>query len=356
MPKEINQSLTPNFAKQLISWQKKDGRHHLPWQVNRTAYRVWLSEIMLQQTQVSTVLVRYQEFLKRFPDLKTLAAASVDEVLSEWSGMGYYTRARNLHQCAKVVMDNHEGVFPSDPLELEKLPGIGRSTAAAIAVFAYGKRAAILDGNVKRVLARIWGVEADLSKSSETKKLWAHAETLLPNKPDELVAYTQGLMDFGATFCTQYSPVCLGEKKTVCPFNQCCEALVNNKIDQIPLKVKKVKVAHLDMVWWVVTQKDKVLKVLLEKRPNQGIWAGMWSFPEQLNAAVANEAQALDKVNHVLTHRRLTITPMRLQLKKQRISLTENQQWFEFEEALSLGVPKPIRIILLNLIQARDDA
>lgn len=356
MPKEINQSLNKIFAKKLIAWQKEDGRHHLPWQVNRTAYRVWLSEIMLQQTQVGTVLVRYQEFLKRFPDIETLAAASVDDVLSEWSGMGYYTRARNLHQCARTVMEVHEGVFPSDPLELEKLPGIGRSTAAAIAVFAYGKRAAILDGNVKRVLSRVWGVEADLSKSSETKKLWAHAETLLPNKPDELVAYTQGLMDFGATFCTQYSPVCLAQKQTACPFDQCCEALANNKVEQIPLKVKKIKVTHLDMVWWVATQKDKFFQVLLEKRPNQGIWAGMWSFPEQLNATVSSQAIALKKVNHVLTHRRLSITPMRLQLNKQKISLTESQQWFELEEALSLGVPKPVRIILLNLIQARDGA
>ena len=357
MSKEVRKSiLVKNFAAQLIAWQKKDGRHHLPWQVDRTAYRVWLSEIMLQQTQVSTVLVRYQEFLKRFPDLKTLAAASVDDVLSEWSGMGYYTRARNLHKCARAVMELHDGIFPSDPLELEALPGIGRSTAAAIAVFAYGKRAAILDGNVKRVLARIWGIEVDLGKSAETKKLWAHAETLLPHQSADLVAYTQGLMDFGATFCTQYSPLCLSATSSACPFDKNCKAKANNKIDQIPLKVKKIKVTHLDMDWWIVTKEDTSLKVLLEKRGDQGIWAGMWSFPEQLIGVQADKAIALHKVSHVLTHRRLLISPMRLQLKRQKFAIKQNQEWFGLREALLLGVPKPVRTILLNLIQVHGDA
>ena len=357
MPKEVRKnSLMKDFSAQLIAWQKKDGRHHLPWQVDRTAYRVWLSEIMLQQTQVSTVLVRYQEFLKRFPDLKTLASASVDDVLSEWSGMGYYTRARNLHKCARAVMELHGGIFPSDPLELETLPGIGRSTAAAIAVFAYGKRAAILDGNVKRVLARVWGVEVDLAKSAETKKLWSHAETLLPHQPADLVAYTQGLMDFGATFCTQYSPLCLSANSAVCPFDKNCKAKASNKIDQIPLKVKKVKVVHLDMVWWIITKKDTSLKVLLEKRADQGIWAGMWSFPEQLNNKVAVKAITLPKISHVLTHRRLSISPMRLELEKQKLAIEKNQEWFGLQEALLLGVPKPVRTILLNLIQAHGDA
>jgi A/G-specific adenine glycosylase len=251
-------------------------------------------------------------------------------------------------------MDLHGGIFPSNPLELEKLPGIGRSTAAAIAVFAYGKRAAILDGNVKRVLARVWGVEADLSKSAEIKKLWSHAENLLPHKSAELVAYTQGLMDFGATFCTQHSPVCLEQKKSVCPFDKYCEAKINQKIGQIPLKVKKVKVVHLDMVWWVITKQSKSLQVLLEKRPNQGIWAGMWSFPEQFNCAARKGAVELNKIAHVLTHRRLTIRPMRLELMKQRVVVEDHQQWFDLEEALSLGVPKPVRTILLNLIQVRD--
>ena len=352
MPKEIKtNALDKNFAKYLIAWQKKDGRHHLPWQINRTAYRVWLSEIMLQQTQVSTVLIRYQEFLKRFPDLRSLAMATVDDVLSEWSGMGYYTRARNLHKCARVVMSEHDGTFPSDPVALEKLPGIGRSTAAAIAVFAYGQRAAILDGNVKRVLARVWGVEADLSKSAETKKLWAHAETLLPKKPDDLVAYTQGLMDFGATFCTQYGPLCLSEKSPKCPFNKDCVAKALGKIEQIPLKVKKVKVIRLDMNWWIAIQQNKIL---LEKRPNQGIWAGMWSFPEKFNDVLTKKGQPMQKVSHVLTHRRLTIQPMMLDLNKQKVVIEPNQLWFVFEDALALGVPKPVRTILLNLIQVRD--
>ena len=240
-----------NFTQDLIDWQKKLGRHDLPWQKNRTAYRVWLSEIMLQQTQVSTVLNRYDEFLKIFPTVECLGAATVDEVLAQWSGMGYYTRARNLHRCAQSVMTDHDGVFPSDPKVLESLPGIGRSTAAAVAVFAYGKRAAILDGNVKRVLARIWGFDQDLTKTLHTNQLWSHAENLLPHKKSDLIAYTQGLMDFGATHCTQYQPACIDPQKGSCPFKKSCVAYLSERINQIPLKVKKVKVEKIDMTWWV---------------------------------------------------------------------------------------------------------
>jgi A/G-specific adenine glycosylase len=349
MSKEIKKSLIKNFAKKLIIWQRGDGRHNLPWQLDRTAYRVWLSEIMLQQTQVSTVLLRYQAFLKRFPDLSALALASVDEVLSEWSGMGYYTRARNLHKCARVVMAEYGGIFPSDPAELEKLPGIGRSTAAAIAVFAYGRQAAILDGNVKRVLARIWGVEADLSKLSETNKLWAHAESLLPSGSDEMIAYTQGLMDFGATFCTQNSPLCLSQNSPPCPYVDACEAKAKNKILQIPLKVKKIKVAQMDLVWWVLVYKDQVL---LEKRPHQGIWAGLWAFPERFNIRATDNPIPMDKINHVLTHRRLAIEPIKIQLKNQKIPIEASQQWFDLNDALLLGLPKPVKTVLLSLTQA----
>lgn len=338
-----------NFTQDLIDWQKKLGRHDLPWQKNRNAYRVWLSEIMLQQTQVSTVLNRYDEFLKVFPSIEHLSAATVDQVLAQWSGMGYYTRARNLHRCAQVVMAEHDGVFPSDPKVLESLPGIGRSTAAAIAVFSYGKRAAILDGNVKRVLARIWGVDQDLSKSLHTNQLWAHAENLLPHKKSDLIAYTQGLMDFGATHCTQYQPACMDSQKGPCPFKKSCNAHLTKRVNQIPLKIKKVKVEKIDMTWWVMIYQNKVL---LEKRPNKGIWAGLWCFPENQDQ-IKDSCQAMPTFKHVLTHRQMTIKPIKVDVKK-RVRLKENQRWFALNDISDLGLPKPMSLFLKSLDLVRD--
>lgn len=334
-----------NFTKDLISWQREQGRHHLPWQKNRTAYRVWLSEIMLQQTQVSTVIDRYQLFLKRFPNVRALAEVSVDDVLAEWSGMGYYTRARNLHKCAQVIVNEYDGNFPSDPELLERLPGIGKSTAAAIAVFSYGVRAAILDGNVKRVLARLWGIDADLSKSAAVKSLWAHAEQLLPSTPDDLVSYTQGLMDFGATHCTQYQPVCMSPDKGACLFRNRCQAKLNNQVEQIPLKIKKINVQQVHMDWWIFICKGKIL---LEKRPETGIWAGLWSFPEQ-NLSHKNNAEKLNVVKHVLTHRHLNIQPHKVVLSAQFKKMNANQEWFNLRDALKLGLPKPVSSFLKSL-------
>jgi A/G-specific adenine glycosylase len=338
-----------NFTEDLIDWQKKLGRHDLPWQKNRTAYRVWLSEIMLQQTQVSTVLNRYDEFLKIFPTVESLGAATVDQVLAQWSGMGYYTRARNLHRCAQTVMAEHNGVFPSDPKALESLPGIGRSTAAAIAVFAYGKRAAILDGNVKRVLARIWGFDQDLSKTLHTNQLWAHAESLLPHKKSDLIAYTQGLMDFGATHCTQYQPACIDPQNGSCPFKKSCVAYLSERVNQIPLKIKKVKVEKIDMTWWVMIHQNKVL---LEKRPEKGIWAGLWCFPVSQDQP-KEPCQTMAAFKHVLTHRQMTIKPIKVHLKKS-VTLKEHQQWFALDDVVGLGLPKPMSLFLKSLDLARD--
>ncbi len=342
-----------SFTEHLIAWQRKQGRHHLPWQINRTAYRVWLSEVMLQQTQVSTVIERYQVFLKKFPTVKALASASIDDVLSEWSGMGYYTRARNLHRCAQVVVNEYQGVFPSDPKLLEALPGIGRSTAAAIAVFAYGQSAAILDGNVKRVLARVWGIQDDLSKNAAVNQLWAHAETLLPNTPEDLVSYTQGLMDFGATCCTQNKPACVSETSITCPFEKVCQAKRFDLIRQIPLKVKKVKVSTVDLDWWVLQYKNKLL---LEKRPHQGIWAGLWSFPESMDLPKSAKQVESPLIKHVLTHRVLNIRPIQVTLQRPLTKLPANCEWIELSDLKNLGLPTPVRLFLKNLDLIRDDA
>ena len=342
-----------SFTDDLVAWQRKQGRHHLPWQTNRTAYRVWLSEVMLQQTQVSTVIERYQVFLKKFPTVKVLASASIDDVLAEWSGMGYYTRARNLHRCAQVIVNEYQGIFPSDPKLLESLPGIGRSTAAAIAVFAYGKSAAILDGNVKRVLARIWGIQDDLSRTTAVNQLWAHAQTLLPDTSEDLVSYTQGLMDFGATCCTQNNPACMSESSMKCPFEKTCQAKRFNLIKQIPLKVKKVKVSKLDIHWWVVQYKDKLL---LEKRPHQGIWAGLWSFPETIDLPKSAKLLERSPIKHVLTHRVLNILPVEVELRRPLTKLPANCEWVELAHLSSLGLPTPVRLFLKNLDLIRDDA
>ncbi|MGE5622963.1 MAG: A/G-specific adenine glycosylase, partial [Bacillota bacterium] len=207
----------PGFSAQVIRWQKQHGRHALPWQNTRDAYRIWLSEIMLQQTQVAAVIPYYQRFLERFPDVFVLAAAPAEEVMAYWSGLGYYSRARNLHRCAQRVVSEYGGVFPSDPVLLADLPGIGRSTAAAIAAFAYGARAAILDGNVKRVFCRVFGVDGFPGTKPVEDKLWRRAIALLPQ--DDIEAYTQGLMDLGATVCTRSSPSC-----EACPLAQRCVA------------------------------------------------------------------------------------------------------------------------------------
>ncbi|HZX26470.1 MAG TPA: A/G-specific adenine glycosylase, partial [Telluria sp.] len=222
----------PEFSAAVIAWQRAHGRHTLPWQNTRDAYRVWLSEIMLQQTQVAAVLGYYARFLERFPDVFELARAPSEDVMAHWSGLGYYTRARNLHACAKRVVEEYGGVFPADPALLAQLPGIGRSTAAAIAAFSYGARAAILDGNVKRVFARVFGIDAYPGEKKVEDALWARAEALLP--ADGIESYTQGLMDLGATLCTRGTPAC--ER---CPLAQRCVALATGRTAELPVRKPK---------------------------------------------------------------------------------------------------------------------
>lgn len=338
-----------SFSTELIAWQRAQGRHDLPWQHDRTAYRVWLSEIMLQQTQVSTVVERYQAILRRFPTIFDLANAHVDEVLAEWSGLGYYTRARNLHLCAQRVVHEYQGIFPDTVNELEKLPGIGKSTAAAIAVFAYGKKAAILDGNVKRVLARIWGVEDDLTKASHLKNLWALAEGLLPEAESGVVSYTQGLMDFGATACTPATPICITET-AICPFMKKCIAFKRGRVLELPLKARPIKVEHLHMDWLVVREQNRFV---LEKRINRGIWEGLWCFPESLPFQWV-EQERYSPIKHVLTHRRMSIQPIRVKPKSTSGKLADAFRWVSIEEALTMGLPKPVKDFLLRLSRVRD--
>jgi len=306
------------FADRVVAWQLSHGRSGLPWQDTRDPYRVWLSEIMLQQTQVTTVLGYYERFLQRFPTVVDLAAAPSEEVLAMWSGLGYYARARNLHRCAQVVSAEHYGAFPPSAAQLAELPGIGRSTAAAIAAFCFGERVAILDGNVKRVLTRVLAYERDLAQSAAEKDLWAIATELLPGASSSasletaMSAYTQGLMDLGATVCTLRRPAC-----DACPAHGLCAARAAGTVEAFPVKTRKLKRSRrANVLLWL--QHDK--HVWLVRRADTGVWAQLWSLPEfdtaiALERAVANWPGTLEWLapfKHVLTHFDWMLQPLRL--------------------------------------------
>ncbi|KPF50171.1 A/G-specific adenine glycosylase [beta proteobacterium AAP121] len=340
----------PGLAGELIAWQRQHGRHGLPWQGTRDAYRVWLSEVMLQQTQVSTVLDYYPRFLARFPDVQALAAAPLDDVLALWSGLGYYSRARNLHRCAQAVVAEHGGRFPPSSQALATLPGIGRSTAAAIAAFCFGERAAILDGNVKRVLTRVLGFEGDLSSSAEEKRLWALAEAELPAR--DVDVYTQGLMDLGATVCGVRAPACL-----LCPLQARCVARAAGTPERFPVKTKKLKRSRRSHALLWLRQGTRLWLV---QRPERGVWAGLWSLPEfedanaleALLAQVPGEGEWLPTIEHALTHFDWTLQPKVWTLSARTAVPAGLQQalgpgrWVTEEEALAMGLAAPVRKLL----------
>ena len=293
---EARDPVDESFASALIAWQAQAGRKHLPWQGGRDPYRIWLSEIMLQQTQVATVIPYFERFVARFPDIRSLAQAPLEQVLELWSGLGYYSRARNLHRCAQVILIDHGGLFPRTPEQLVTLPGIGRSTAAAIAAFAFGHRAAILDGNVKRVLCRCFAIDGHPGTREVEQALWSLAESLLPDKGIE--AYTQGLMDLGATVCTRSRPACAR-----CPFVDRCRARRLDRVAELPAPRPRRVARHQDVALLVIWSGGSVL---LKRRPDRGIWGGLWSLPEVAlspvrpsAAAPVDEAQNLDETEVV---------------------------------------------------------
>ena len=307
------------FAERVVAWQRAHGRSGLPWQLTRDAYRVWLSEIMLQQTQVTTVLGYYERFLQRFPTVAALAAAPAEDVLALWSGLGYYARARNLHRCAQAVVEQHGGVFPSTARQLAELPGIGRSTAAAIAAFCFGERVAILDGNVKRVLTRVLAYDRDIAQAASEKALWAIATDMLPDAPPgaaldaAMSTYTQGLMDLGATVCTIKRPAC-----DACPVNAMCAGRASGMPEKFPVKTRKLKRSKRAAVLLWLQCKDRVWLV---RRADSGVWAQLWSLPEfdtavTLERTVEHWPGALEWMapfKHVLTHFDWMLQPLRLQ-------------------------------------------
>ena len=336
----------PALAQRVIRWQRAHGRHDLPWQGTRDPYRVWLSEVMLQQTQVNTVLGYYARFLERFPSVQALAAATLDEVYALWSGLGYYSRARNLHRCAQVVMAEHGGAFPAGSEGLAMLPGIGRSTAAAIAAFCFGERAAILDGNVKRVLTRVLGFDGDLASSAEIQRLWVAAEALLPARDVDL--YTQGLMDLGATVCAARHPAC--ER---CPLATDCVARAAGTPERYPVKSRRLRRGQRTNALLWLQQRGQVY---LLQRPAQGVWAGLWSLPEfegidaltALSAAWPGKGHWLPTFVHTLTHFDWTLDTLAWELPA-RAKLPARMpegRWMAVEEGLAMGLPAPVRRLL----------
>ncbi|HXF78127.1 MAG TPA: A/G-specific adenine glycosylase [Usitatibacter sp.] len=343
----------PRFSERVIRWQATHGRHGLPWQGTRDAYRVWLSEVMLQQTQVATVIPYYERFLARFPDVRSLAAASADEVLALWSGLGYYARARNLHQAAQAVAEHHGGRFPATFEALEQLPGIGRSTAGAIAAFAGGERRAILDGNVRRVLARHAGIGGDPSSAATLGELWGEAEARLPASGIE--AYTQGMMDLGADVCLAAGPLCLA-----CPVNADCVARNEGRIAELPGRRARREKVRRRVAMLVVISKGEVL---LEKRPPTGIWGGLWSLPEasaEVKPAAALERdwgiedariEALEPFEHAFTHFTLEILPWRVHpTKSMRIAEGRGAMWMPVADIDGAALPSPVKKLLSRLL------
>ena len=355
------------FATRVVDWQQQHGRHHLPWQNTQDPYRIWLSEIMLQQTQVATVLGYYQRFLERFPTVSALAKATQDEVMPYWAGLGYYARARNLHKCAQTIQQQYQGLFPRSSQLLAQLPGIGPSTAAAVAAFAYGERAPIMDGNVKRVFCRYFGVYGLTHLRATEKKLWDLAHAAIAAAPANLnmAAYTQGQMDLGAQICHRGQPNC-----AACPLQKGCYALKHSVQTDLPTpkprQTKPQRYCHM-LIW------QRGNEVLVEPRPDQGIWGGLLSLPQfedeqqlqrfiQQQGLSPNKAQSMAELSHVFSHFTLHITPWWIQgspsaLQEKSSSYTENtSQWLSLEHSAEAALAAPVLKLLQGIKTATTKA
>ncbi|MDR9828329.1 A/G-specific adenine glycosylase [Vibrio sp. FNV 38] len=345
--------MTP-FSQAILDWYELYGRKTLPWQQAKTAYRVWLSEIMLQQTQVATVIPYYERFLSHFPSVEALANAEQDEVLHLWTGLGYYARARNLHKAAQTVMTQHNGEFPLDIELLNDLPGIGRSTAAAILSSVYQQPHAILDGNVKRTLARAFAVEGWPGKKHVENQLWHHAEQHTPTK--DVDKYNQAMMDMGAMVCTRSKPKC-----TLCPISNICKANAQGNPTDYPGKKPK-KDKPVKETWFLMIHSQG--EIWLEQRPQTGIWGGLFCFPQSENAQVdgmiaqlgvqeshVKNQQTLIAFRHTFSHYHLDITPILIDLDQQPNVIMEANQglWYNLSQPKKIGLAAPVKQLLESL-------
>jgi A/G-specific adenine glycosylase len=348
------------FAPALLRWYDSDGRKDLPWQRDPTPYRVWISEIMLQQTQVGTVAGYFERFMARFPDVRSLASAKLDEVLHLWSGLGYYARARNLHRAAQTIVKQHAGEFPRTLAEVVALPGIGRSTAGAILALSRGERHAILDGNVKRVLARYFGVAGHAGAAAVEQQLWQLAEECTPQ--DRAAHYTQGIMDLGATVCTRSRPACL-----LCPVVADCVAREGNLQDQLPAPRPRAKRPERD-AWLVVAMRGEH-RVLLERRPPAGIWGGLWGLPEfptrshalqwcRERLSGASSPRSLEALRHAFSHFDYEMRPLVVRClgKAEELRDDDRYRWYDLANPAKVGLPKPIATLIARAAAAERDA
>jgi A/G-specific adenine glycosylase len=337
------------FTSRLITWFDVHGRHHLPWQVNPTPYRVWISEVMLQQTQVATVIPYYERFMVRFPDVHALATAPLDEVLHLWTGLGYYARARNLRACAQVLVSKHGGQFPEDFEAVQALPGIGRSTAGAILALSRGQRHPILDGNVKRVLARVFGIGGDPGSKAVVTQLWAQADACTP--AERAGAYTQAIMDLGATLCTRANPAC-----TLCPMSRDCVAALEGRQAELPTpKQKRVRGSREATLLIAETGSEGTMAVLVERRPAAGLWGGLWSPPQFESEFAAldwcrreigepqKSSQSLSPIHHAFTHFDLRLNPLRVRCRPaDAVNDDADRLWYRLGDPPKVGLPQPI--------------
>ena len=356
---------TRAFAQRLLQWFAVNGRKTLPWQVDPTPYRVWVSEVMLQQTQVATVIPYYQRFMARFPDVRSLASAPLDEVLHLWTGLGYYARARNLQACAQVLVEHHGGEFPLSVEAMMELPGIGRSTAGAILALSGGQREPILDGNAKRVLARAFGIEGDPTSKAVLASLWAQADACTPAR--EAAAYTQAIMDLGATLCTRSKPAC-----GVCPLNTDCVAALEGRQSELPgrkpKRTRPSREATLLIAETLIVEAGSLgsAAVLVQRRPSAGVWGGLWSPPQfesQRDALAwclqefgeAAPLQSLPPIDHAFTHFDLRLHPLRVRCAA-RAAVCEagDRLWYQLNAPPRVGLPQPIRHLFERL--RLDDA
>jgi A/G-specific adenine glycosylase len=337
------------FGRRIVAWQRRHGRHDLPWQRHKDPYAIWVSEIMLQQTQVATVMPYFERFITSFPDVGSLARASADDVMRLWSGLGYYSRARNLHRAASMIIEQLDGKFPQDALALEALPGVGRSTAAAIASAAFGERRAILDGNVKRVLCRYFGIDGDAARSNVERRLWAIAESLVPRRDPG--TYNQGVMDLGATICVRRAPVC-----TRCPIANDCVAYRQGRVHELPAARVRKPLPERSTTMLALLHRGEILLV---KRPPVGIWGGLWSLPEVHDDEVLEplckrrfgvkrmSVRALPQLAHGFTHFKLLIKPMQVDVLARTVNAAEpGHVWLPVDDARGAAIPVPVRRIL----------
>ncbi|MCK5361301.1 MAG: A/G-specific adenine glycosylase [Gammaproteobacteria bacterium] len=339
------------FAERLLDWYTQHGRHDLPWQVRGTPYPVWISEIMLQQTQVSTVIPYFERFMKQFPDLLQLADAELDHVLHLWSGLGYYARARNLHKTATIITDQYKGDFPQDIDELIALPGIGRSTAGAILAQSLGQRHPILDGNVKRVLARYFCVKGWPGSRETEKELWRLSDNITPT--DNSAEYTQAIMDLGATVCKRSKPDC-----QTCPVNKSCQALLTDEVSTYPHK-KARKTLPIKSTSFLLL-KNKKGEVFLTQRPPTGIWGGLWCLPEISQdsepetvhnslPAYTNTGNPTAVTRHTFSHYHLDFTVIPAVVKGEHANTVMEATpavWYNPDKPSQLGLAAPIKKII----------